>query len=75
MPKLGWKYFRRGGSKVITIKIREDLCIGCRYCAIICPCNVLDLRSEVLAYVADLDKCNGCKKCEECPEQAISVNA
>lgn len=56
-----------------TVKINGDLCIGCRLCAIRCPNDVLDLRSDVLSYMAEPEKCDGCKICEDCPEHAITV--
>jgi 2-oxoglutarate ferredoxin oxidoreductase subunit delta len=58
---------------VIKVIINADLCIGCRFCAIKCPEEVLDLRSDVLAFIADLDSCTGCGICERCPEKAIVV--
>ena len=57
-----------------NILIIGDMCIGCRYCAIMCPCEVLDVRSDVLAFVAEPEKCDGCRICEDkCPEHAITV--
>lgn len=58
---------------MINVIINGDLCIGCRWCAIKCPEEVLDLRSDVLAFVADLDRCTACRICELCPEHAITV--
>jgi len=58
---------------VINVIINADLCIGCRFCAIACPEEVLDLRSDVLAFVADLPSCTACGICERCPEKAIIV--
>lgn len=58
---------------MINVIINGDLCIGCRWCAIKCPEEVLDLRSDVLAFVADLPSCTACRICELCPEKAITV--
>ncbi|NLW90741.1 MAG: hypothetical protein GXY34_03965 [Syntrophomonadaceae bacterium] len=56
---------------MFIIDVNANLCIGCRFCAV--KCEVFDVRSDVLAFVADADKCDGCKVCEKCPEHAISV--
>jgi len=56
-----------------SIQIEPDLCIGCKLCVIVCPEGVLDLRSDTLACVVNLEKCTGCLECEKCPENAIKV--
>ena len=58
-----------------SIQIEPDLCIGCKLCVIVCTEGVFDLRSDTLAFVANLKKCIGCLKCEACPENAIKVLA
>ena len=42
-----------------TVKIDGDRCLGCRLCAIVC--EGLDVRSDVLAYVAEPDKLDNVK--------------
>ena len=55
-----------------TVKIDGDKCLGCRLCAIVC--EGLDVRSDVLAYVAEPDKLDNVKEAEAiCPENAIKV--
>lgn len=57
-----------------TVMIDGDKCLGCRLCAIVCDLEVIDLRSDILAYVAFPEKCSGCKECELiCPENAILI--
>ncbi len=55
------------------VLIDKYLCIGCRFCAVKCPTEVLDLRNESVAFVSNIDKCIGCRICEQCPEDAITV--
>lgn len=53
------------------VVIDADKCLGCRLCAIVC--EGLDLRSDVLAYVADPDKLDNVEEAMAiCPEHAIS---
>ena len=59
-----------------TISVNFDLCIGCRYCAVVCPEGVYALRSEVLSVPINPEACTLCMKCvgrNGCPEQAITV--
>ena len=55
-----------------TVKIDGDKCLGCRLCAIVC--EGLDVRSDVLAYVAEVDKLDNIDDAIAiCPENAISL--
>lgn len=56
-------------TKVI---IDGDKCLGCRLCAIVC--EGLDVRSDVLAFVADPEKLDNIEEAIAiCPEHAISL--
>ena len=55
-----------------NVKVDGDKCLGCRLCAIVC--EGLDVRSDVLAYVADPDKLDNIEEAVAiCPEHAIQV--
>ena len=55
-----------------TVKIDGDRCLGCRLCAIVC--EGLEVRSDVLAYVADPDQLDNVEEAAAiCPEHAIKV--
>jgi NAD-dependent dihydropyrimidine dehydrogenase PreA subunit len=56
------------------IDIDNDLCVGCGFCALICPQLVLSLSGGYVATVVNPGRCNLCMDCEkECPEGAIKV--
>ncbi len=59
-----------------TITVNSDLCIGCRWCAVVCPEGVFMLRSEVLSVPVAPENCTLCMKCmgrHGCTERAITV--
>ncbi|MFC1981568.1 ferredoxin family protein [Chloroflexota bacterium] len=59
---------------MIHIDINNDRCIGCKFCAMICPKMVLHTAGGYVATVIDVNRCNLCMACEkECPESAIEV--
>jgi Pyruvate/2-oxoacid:ferredoxin oxidoreductase delta subunit len=54
--------------------VDTSLCVGCGGCNSFCPYGILDLGDGQAVVVQDLlDRCDGCKLCEDCPEGAITV--
>lgn len=57
---------------MVTAEVIPARCIGCRLCTF--HCEGMEIRSGVLAYVADPNKMEGIEKAaEECPGKAIVV--
>ncbi len=63
-----------------TIVVAKECCKGCGVCVSACPCNVLELSSEVnakgypVAQMAHPDDCTGCASCGTiCPDSCITV--
>ena len=60
---------------MIRIDIDNDVCVGCKLCANICPQFVLHTAGGYVATVIDVNRCNLCMECENtCPESAIKVS-
>ncbi|MFC1971096.1 ferredoxin family protein [Chloroflexota bacterium] len=60
---------------MISIDIDNDLCVGCKLCAHICPEMVLAMAGGYVATVIRLEKCNLCMACEQqCPEDCLKVS-
>lgn len=59
---------------VSTLVFREDKCVGCTLCTVVCPHGVFEMRDSKAA-VVDLDGCMECGACvKNCPVDAIEVN-
>ena len=62
-------------KNVVTLKLDQQKCNGCRMCAIVCPHEVF-LMKDRKAFINRKDLCMECGACEKnCPEGAISVRA
>ncbi|MDP2106712.1 MAG: mercury methylation ferredoxin HgcB [Desulfobulbaceae bacterium] len=59
---------------VSTLRLKEDLCIGCGACVEVCPHQVFAVN-ESKATIVDLDGCMECGACAlNCPVAAITVS-
>ncbi len=59
---------------VSTLKLHEELCVGCGLCAQVCPHGVFELKNSK-AKITDIDACMECGACvNNCPTNAIEVN-
>ena len=59
---------------VATLKLDQDLCVGCGICSLVCPHGVFEPNGRVVEIV-DLNGCMECGACAlNCPVEAISVN-
>ncbi len=56
-----------------SLKIREDLCVGCSHCMNVCPTEALRVKNgKAILYE---EKCIDCGKCfGECPSSAIIID-
>lgn len=67
----GFRYL----TKVSTLRLDEEACVGCGRCVEVCPHQVVALRDRK-ARVEDLDACMECGACAtNCPTGALRVDA
>jgi NAD-dependent dihydropyrimidine dehydrogenase PreA subunit len=60
---------------VVTLKLDEQKCNGCRMCTVVCPHNVFAIENK-RARIISKDSCMECGACQlNCPENAISVRS
>jgi len=60
---------------VVTLKLDEQLCNGCRMCIAVCPHAVFGI-TERKAHIKNRDLCMECGACAmNCPQGAISVKS
>ena len=59
---------------VTTLRLDDEVCVGCGMCEIVCPHGVFLLNSKK-ARIHDLDGCMECGACaKNCPTEAIAVS-
>ena len=59
---------------VTTLRLDDEVCVGCGMCEIVCPHGVFLLNSKK-ARIHDLDGCMECGACaKNCPTEAIGVS-
>jgi len=60
---------------VVTLKLDQQKCNGCRMCTIVCPHDVFAMENKK-AVIQNKDFCMECGACEKnCPENAITVRS
>lgn len=56
----------------MSIKIDNNLCVGCRKCTEVCPGNLIKIGNDKKAYIKYPDDCWGCSSCvKECKVNAV----
>ena len=57
----------------ITVKVDEELCVGCGKCIDICVFDGMEMEDGIAT--VNQDTCLGCGRCERlCPNGAITIN-
>lgn len=62
-------------TDVTTLRLDQELCVGCGTCEIVCPHAVFEM-ADGLAEIRDRDACMECGACSlNCEVEAITVRA
>ncbi len=62
-------------KNVVTLELDVDKCIGCGFCATVCPHRVFEMKQNK-AVIVDADACMECGACSlNCPVEAINVRS
>jgi ferredoxin len=62
-------------KNVSTLKLNEDLCVGCGLCLAVCPHAVFALAGDK-AHLIEPDACMECGACaKNCPTSALAVES
>lgn len=57
----------------MSIRIRQDRCVGCGKCMEVCPGNLIKRDEEGKAWIKHEEDCWGCTSClKECHKDAIA---
>jgi NAD-dependent dihydropyrimidine dehydrogenase PreA subunit len=60
---------------VVTLKLDEEMCVGCGLCLEVCPQAVL-ARNDGKVRISNRDACMECGACaQNCPAEAVTVRA
>ena len=60
----------------MSIRIREEACVGCKRCIEACPGNLIRLGERGKAEIRCVEDCWGCTSClKECRAKAIEEEA
>ena len=62
-------------KNVVTLRLDQGKCTGCRMCTIVCPHHVFEMNTNK-AIIVDRDACMECGACAlNCAAEAIFVKA
>jgi 2-oxoglutarate ferredoxin oxidoreductase subunit delta len=65
---------RPPGRRPYELVIYGNWCKACQLCVAFCPAQALATGEDGRPYLAEPDKCTGCRWCEiHCPDMAIYV--
>ncbi|GBU25609.1 adenylylsulfate reductase beta-subunit [Fibrobacteria bacterium R8-3-H12] len=57
----------------MSIEIKQNLCVGCGRCAVVCPGSLIKLKNGI-ATMPKPERCWGCASCaKECTAEAIAL--
>lgn len=60
---------------VVTLRLKQEKCIGCGMCLMVCPRAVLSLTNGKIE-IANRDACMECGACaRNCPAEALNVRS
>ena len=58
----------------MSIRIREDRCVGCGKCSMVCPGSLIHMNADGKAFIKYPKDCWGCSSCiKECKFGAIAL--